>query len=274
MSHGSVTRFQLMLVLFVGWLPLGCSGQAPTSADSPHRENSAPLRPPTNFTPYHAPRQAMPDLKNAKPDFVMEPRQLTTEFKASNSDFLSKYSGKVIEISGKVQDFKVSSKEGDIGDLQLGPSANYSDLDAFECSDPFPMAVAMPGQTVTLRGVCGEYGVLQWKIVRVEGEQPPKMSAEQLAKDYQRDEEGTAKKYRGKYLVLTGQVQKVNDQSLAVLLTPAGVKPEIWCALGGLGWSAAERHGWLKKGETVRIIGEWLSDDPNLDCSAVIPLDK
>ena len=247
-------RFAIGLIFLAA---LGC--QEKPSATQTSAEPPATQPAPTTV-------KKPPDLLLSKPDFSMKAEELTAAFNADNAAFLRKYGGKVLDITGPVENYDYSH-QGDSGYLILGPGINK-----FECADPHPMAKAMPGQTVRMRGLCAEYGVLKWTIVEVKGDRPPEIAAEQLANDFKADEDGTAKKLRGRYLIVTGTIRNVERKvGVKIMLTPPGEKPEVTCFFGTLNGDVADRHGWLKEGQSVRVLGHWGSGDPNLNQCAVLP---
>ena len=210
-------------------------------------------------------------MRKVIPDVVMTSQEMMGEWKMSGAGaFLSKHGGKVIEISGSLRSSAYENgKRDDRGYVVLGP-----DTDRFDCSDPHPVSKAVPGQKVILRGRCDPMlGVREGAIVRVEGDPPPTLSAEQLAKDFEADEKGTVKKFKEKYLVLTGTIQNIKKDSfgIEVVLTPPDAKNEIVCSISHEALAVAERHGWLKTGQRVRVLGEWVFDNPKLFSCVIVP---
>ena len=210
-------------------------------------------------------------MRTVKPDVVMSAEELMKEWKSGYQEFLSKHGGKVIEIFGPLQLTAYDNgRKNDLGYVVLGP-----DINKFDCSDPHPVSKAVPGQKVFLRGRCNPtLGITKWAIVRVEGDPLPTVSAEQVAKDFAADEKGTIKKFQGKYLVLTGTIQstKKDKFGIEVTLTAPDQKPEIVCSLSKDAQAVAERHGWIKTGQQVRILGQWTFDKPKLfDCVIMPP---
>ncbi len=278
MRHLRVTRARILSALLLIPVTVGCGGKTDTPPTQSGPANTTPASttqtPTSGGTKGAGPEVPAPppaeDLTKAKPDVVFEAAKLTNELRENSGAFLEKYSGKVIEIGGKVVGYDQTSR-GDTGRLFIGPGINI-----YECADPRPMTKAMPGQKVTLRGMCKPgLGVNQWTIVAVEGDPPPTVSAEQLAKEYKENEDKTAEKYRGKHLIVTGSIQELKKEiGTNVTLTPPGQKPAVVCFFGGDFERIAEQSELFKSGKSVRVLGEWVSGAPTLSMCVLLPPTK
>jgi hypothetical protein len=117
----------------------------------------------------------------------------------------------------------------------------------------------MPGQTVVLRGKCTKQflGVVSWKIVKVTGDPPPTMAAEQLLKELVADEDGFKVKYERKWLVLTGQITAVNTDldGVDMLMSPPGTKPVVSCRFKGGTTGEKKRNLELRAGKKAKVLG-------------------
>ena len=185
-----------------------------------------------------------------KPDAELTALQYQAEFGGGRGwDAYQRYKDRFLKVTGKLAGYGY--------DLQGVPllflDGNKS---RFACEEKRPASKVLPGQTVTLRGKpTGALGVEKWAIVSVTGEPPPTVSAEQLLQDLVRDKAGTDQKWKGKTIVLSGQVAQ-DYKNGVVYLTPPAQPPSVGC------WFYAatpevdrERLEQLKAGRKVRIVG-------------------
>jgi hypothetical protein len=204
----------------------------------------------------------------------MEAREYQDAMLKDAHGFVAKYGDKVIDLTGTVEGYEYLQDE-DRGHLMLSPGRVR-----LTTSDPHPMAKAMPGQKVTLRGKWATgRGIERWVIAAVEGPPPPTLSAEELTKAWKADVATAMQTYTQKYLILTGTVQRVAPAAAippgsrtTVTLRNNGAGLE--CALDVAAHAAAERNGWLKQGQPVRLMGVWVSGSPNLTLCVVLPPQK
>ena len=205
------------------------------------------------------------DPVSETPDAVLTPTQLVDEFKKDNKAFLSKYQNKTLEITGKVTEFGYEFG-GETYLLLEGPG-----IIKVHCKESQPWSKAMPGQTTTFRGKCDpDFGVREWQIVKVTGDPPPTFAAEQLAKEYKTDEEGTSKKLRGKFLIVTGQIVKVENEGGIVYLKNPEQKPAIMCRFASNSAIETARNKEFKAGRQVKVLGQSLSGEPELAACVTI----
>jgi hypothetical protein len=276
--HFSHRRFWPALALLVAALALGGCGK--TAVTQPESKN--PLPPPgPNQTPGPTPPSPKPgpapqpepkpksDIETrlaAKPDVVLKEDELIAELK---KDFtLKQYDGKIVDVTGVVKGFHFFGTQGQPA-LRLG-SRDVS----YICKQPEALALAAPGQTVTLRlGQSTLAGPIDCLIVKTEGPAPPELTADQLAKELDADKDGTTKKYKGKHILVKGKWQASKEEPFVrVVLSSPNVKPEITCDLVREAADAGKKNGWVKAGEEVRILAEFTGTaESTLTHGAVLP---
>jgi hypothetical protein len=217
-----------------------------------------------------SPPGAEPLLK-AKADVTMEAREYQDAMLKDARGFVARYGDKVIDLTGTVEGYEYLP-DGDRGHLVLNPG-----MVKLTTSDPHPMAKAMPGQKVTLRGKWKPgRGIEKWVIAAVEGPPPPTLSVEELVKAWKADGTAAMQKYTRKYLILTGTVQRVAPavatlNGTTITATLRNNDAELECALAVAAHAAAERNGWLIQGRPVRVMGLWHIGSPNLALCVVLP---
>jgi hypothetical protein len=199
------------------------------------------------------------DPGGEKPDAVLTTTELNDQFKKDTQAFLQKYQNKLLEITAKVTDY--GHEFAGEGYLQLeGPG-----IFKIHCKEPQPWSKAMPGQTITVRGKCDPYaGIQEWAIVKVTGSPPPTYPADQLAKEFSTDEEGTKKKLKGKFLIVTGHIVKIEDEGSKVYLTDPEKKPAILCRFSIASAPETARNKAFKVGQQVKLLGQSLSGEPEI----------
>ena len=243
----------------------GCGEKSAPPANPEPIKTGEPLTPkPKNET-----KDEATELLAAQPDFVLKAKELAAEVDKLRGDaFLQKYNNKVVEVTGKVEGYEYPGR-GNVVKLQLDHP-----IMRFECREPHAMSKAMPGQTVTLR-TKGNFllGLDNWVIVKVEGEPPLTLAADDFAREYQADAKATEMKYEGRYLVLTGTVQKIDRKSfpVQVFLTSPGVEPRFACLIPPLALEVADKNGWLKEGQKVRLLGSCHAAKPQHTYCVVLP---
>jgi hypothetical protein len=195
------------------------------------------------------------ELLKAKPDAVLKESDFAAGVK-NDEKFLEKYDGKIVDITGTLKHYEFSGERPAL----LLDSFRYK----YYCRDPNALAHVAPGQTVTLRDRCNVFLAFgKCVIVKVEGDTPPELAADKLAAEYAADNEGTEKKYKGKYVVVSGKTRIIKEPSwVQVELSTAGVKPAIVCNINEASATLAKKRGWLKEGAEVKILGQTLLGDP------------
>jgi hypothetical protein len=261
-------RFLFAAALVTLALGLGCGKKPPeeTKGDPP-KDNPPPVQKADPPTP---PAPKVDELLSLKPDFTLKAEETPNIFGEKAQEFASKYGGKILDVTGgPITDYSFYDT-GDSVNLRIDNRFDY------RCRG-LPLTKAMPGQTVTLRGRCDpKTGLGVMTLVRVEGDPPPAITAEQLAKDFKERGEDAVKTVQRKYLVVTGTIQKVEKEGIGtkVYLTPPGAKPVVTCWFVKQARAEAESNGWLKDGQKVRVLGEWISGELHLNSCVVVPPEK
>ena len=89
---------------------------------------------------------------------------------------------------------------------------------------------------------------------------PPSFDADELVKDFARDEDGTRKKLGSAYVLVRGTISKVGDAGSTIYLTPPGSSRVISFGIGGLHADVAKQNNWLIVGKKVTMIGKSSGD--------------
>jgi hypothetical protein len=137
--------------------------------------------------------------------------------KADNNFVISKYAGKILELSGVVADVFSTS-------LALKAAAEVKDITrdlvACEMQDKDFWKKVFVGQTVRLRVIApkSDFDAIhfKWDIIGVMGPKPPTITADDWAKEFNDDETAAAKKYVGRPIILTGEIEKVKPNGAGV----------------------------------------------------------
>ena len=97
------------------------------------------------------------------------------------------------------------------------------------------------------------------EVLEASGPGAPTLSADELAKEYAKDVAAAQKKYDNKWLILTGEVDKVEkgkqelgEAARVVFKTEAG--PRVECGLFG---AYKEKIPSLKPGQKLKVLGEY-----------------
>src|SRR5262249_43345369 len=168
--------------------------------------------------------------KAGKADFTLTAEQFHKE--ASDKQQQDKYKGKTVELTGTVKGAGKNISGTVYLSLQVG-----SDLVGVQCytTDQKPWEKATPGQKVRIRGQFPEIVVFPalvgCTIVEVSGPKAPPVQAADLAKEYAADREAAVKKYNGKWLILSGEVEekKTNDVGAVGVYLRTGQKVKVAC---------------------------------------------
>jgi hypothetical protein len=129
----------------------------------------------------------------------------------------------------------------------------------FLCPEDKLPSKALPGQQIVLRGKWTHsiFGVESWTFVSASGEGPPKISADQLAKDLAADTEATKQKWGDKLMVVNGEITDLPAGGF--LLTPPGKDPKVLCWFYGhvLEQPKGKPKITLRKGQKITVVGKY-----------------
>jgi hypothetical protein len=113
-----------------------------------------------------------------------------------------KYHGKQIEVTGAIAHMFGILKEDAVVELDAGKDQ----LVTCFVADTDPWRKCVMGQTVKVRGKVGDFHLKDSVVVEA-GEIPiPRLSAEQFAKQFAKNPEELAEKYKQKWFLLTGEI--------------------------------------------------------------------
>jgi len=197
---------------------------------------------------------------------VLTAAALIGEYQRDEFAFVKKHQGKVFEISGTVKDFDYSFSGPHLHLEEVSPNAK------FLCQERQPIAKAMPGQTAHLRGYCGVVGILRWAIVKVTGDPPPMFAAEDFANNIAMEAEASSKKLKGKWVILSGRITKIEKEGEVIYLTAPDKQPTILCRLATDSQTEKERNQSLRINQEVKVLGHCVLGGPELfGCDVLMP---
>jgi hypothetical protein len=124
-----------------------------------------------------------------------------------------------------------------------------------------PWKKALPDQTVRLQGKYPEInprpGLIDCEIVEVTGAGPPTLTADQLAKEYGTDPDGTTAKYDKKYLIVTGEIANVDFNEAKAASITLKTKEQVLRVFCNFTVFAKEQTSRLKPGQKIKVLGEY-----------------
>jgi hypothetical protein len=235
-------RCHSLAVLFVAALFVAGCGTPTTSHPVPNKDDQP--KPKDDGKPKDGTGAPL-----GKPDFTVTAGELADEYKKDSKAMAAKYKGKVIEVSGLLDGYTWAAlglKEPVL--TVVDPKDTKRSVQCFT-DDLKPWSKALPGQEVKVKGTYYDFGqaaLKQTEILSVTGDKPPTVTAAELAKEFATDALAAQKKYKGKYVVLTGEVDKVAPGKIT-LKTEAGMPP-----IQGL--FAREFEMTLKPGQKVKAL--------------------
>ena len=203
-----------------------------------------------------APAETAPDVKLTAEEFYKESNKV-------GGDLISKHPGKLVELTGVVKSARISFGGDPILLLFGGAEGDIVNCDV---GDRNPWSKAFPGQTVTLRGMVpksiNDPKPFVWNIESATGPLPPKMTTENFLKEYIANREVMEKKYKGKHIILLGEVAepKMYEKMLTGFsLRSKEKKPVVVCHVYGLGGQQEEAFvkGVAKPGQKVTVLVEF-----------------
>jgi len=185
---------------------------------------------------------------NSPPVISMTAEDFVTALKeigraASNTRF----AGKQIELTGKLQMFDVSESGGSY--VFLGGAKFWAVHDE-------PWALALPGQTIKVRGIYRGPGGFDVSIVKASGERLV-LTATELAEQFERDAQTTNKKYDERWMELRGIVSNKPKDSIgrSVIVLKGAGKTDVFCFVQRSFVESA------KTGDVVQIVGRYSKNE-------------
>lgn len=206
-----------------------------------------------------------PDLSTMKPDYSLSSVEFSAEYKSDNKAARAKYKGKMIELTGKVVGVGRNAGKEEFLTLEATKGSFLQVICFTRINDAW--LKASPGQTVKLRGywppIVVTAALVKCQILEVQGESCPRLSAEQLAKEFDADSSATAEKYKKfSHLILDGEVasKEVNKVGAAEVFLKHGGKCRISCIFTAFEKDLTQP---LEAGQQITVIGEFSSFSAN-----------
>lgn len=244
----------------VAFAIVGCgprdTGSTPSAVPSTH----SPGQP----TPADKGGPSAADPLKGTPDATLTAEEFSNAAKKDSNYLIGKHAGKLVELTGVVE----AAKRDFGGDPILLLNAGGTSYSVINCpvADRNHWSKVFPGQTVTLLGrvptSVNDPVLFVWHIHSVTGPQPTKMSVEEFVKEVVADPEAAGKKYKGKQLMLTGEVaepQKHEGRLVGVSFALKEKEPVVVCYAIGLGGEkeTAFIQGVAKPGKKVTVVVEY-----------------
>jgi len=242
----SEVRFAFTAILLAGVLhATGCGSGSPTDRE-------------TTQGPVEQPRQVTPE---SKVELKFDVDEYDVDYKQSKEKAEQKYADKRVEVTGLVTRVNRHNSRMivSLGTTRFGVSCNFKDSE--------PWKLALPGQTVTVRGkVSGVYPALQVDDSQVKsatGPTPDEYSAAELSELYAKEPEKLKAKYGGKQLILQGTIETLAPPSeigVAAILTKMDGKAVVAefnfdVDSEELRNKSKERIKSLRSGQKIRVLG-------------------
>jgi|GEM_PF-4322516 len=213
--------------------------------------------------------EPQPTPKSGEPakgpaDFKLTADELVARAKANEAQLV----GKVIEVSGEVEGFDRSTRDGRQVLLKTAPLPNSPKDFPFSipvmCAvvDPEPWATVLPGQRVKITGTF-EMALLSanLKACRITDAGEPvelKQTPKEIQKEAEADRDAAKAKYKDKWLRATGEVTDKRSEfgSAVIVLSVGGTTVE--CTANVM------FAGAFKKGEKVTVAGKVFAAEANV----------
>jgi hypothetical protein len=200
----------------------------------------------------------------AKPDVSLSSKAFIEEFRKNPDALKGKYRNKWIELTGVVKSFGRDLLGKDSIVLE---GAGNTDLGVGCCTkEKAPWKKAVPGQTAKVCGKLMEESFLrpeleECRIAEVTGPGPVAVSLETFSGEFGANEKEADKKYRDKYVQLTGEIAAVRLETgvarefardSVTLKTPGNSRP-VECTFESF---QSKTTGNLQAGQKVSLLGK------------------
>jgi hypothetical protein len=271
----AIPKLRLAVLLLTLILP-GCSGNKET--DGKKKDDNSKLmdrgeRPPKNKE--NAPkkdREDRPPVKKNhedKPDDSKPPdtgevkkvasTDLGDEFRADNEATKKKYHGKVLEVTGLIEEMGLTA----VGDAYLmlaGQREPVARQIEFVMKESEPWAKVVPGQTATIKARCEILGneprFKEGTILNVKGPDRVNVKAADLASAFAKDAAAATKEYGDRYVEIDGEVARKEDaagKDLVKVTFKTPGKGLVTCEFTGEGIRPLRK---VNEGDNVRVVGQ------------------
>jgi hypothetical protein len=211
-------------------------------------------------------------VEAGKPAFSLSSGDFFADYQKNMTDARKKYSGKVVELTGKLVAISNDPQKGKAQFWLEGPDPAKNSWALCMMTERYPWKNANPRQTVKIKGKGSEIGapeLTECVLVEVSGDPAPRLTAEQLARE---QTEGTAaKKYQKKYLVITGEIEKFDDINSALVFKTEG-KTKVSAHFNP---DERKRINSWKPGQKVELIGlsNIIEGSPSVMIANSLPMD-
>jgi tRNA_anti-like len=209
-----------------------------------------------------------------KPDFTLSSADYVAEFKKDGKAAHAKYKDKVVELTGKIVSVGMHPEGGGLLTLE-GPDPKKFDWAQCITTDPRPWKKATPGQTVKVKGKGHPWfpgpNLLEGVVESVSGDAAPRLTADELAKEYAADIEAAGKKYDSKWIVLSGEIDK-NDGKSAIVFKTKEKEPRVEARFMPDDFKRIQK--W-KAGDKVSVVGQYLLNNgkESVQLISCLPMD-
>jgi hypothetical protein len=188
-----------------------------------------------------------------KPAFSLTSGDFFAEFEKNNSDAHAKYKDKTVELTGKLVAISNDPKSGKAQFWLEGPDPAKNAWPLCTMTERYPWKNATPGQTVKVKGKGHPAPVgaqlVDCVVVEATGDRAPELTADALAKE---QAAGTAaKKYENKYLIVSGEIDKLDVNSGVFFKTDAK-GPKV---VAHFGPEEFKKISSWKPGQKIEVIG-------------------
>ena len=192
--------------------------------------------------------------KDQVPAFTMTSEAFFNDFMNSpgGSD---KYRNQVVELTGKLGAIGNSYDQTGPAVFSLEGPPGKSDRVSCFVAERFPWREASPGQTVKLKGKGNPRllvpSLVDCVVMEVTGDPATRLTADELCK--QQTDGVAAEKYRGKYLIVSGEIETVDfDKIGGLIFKTDGKTPKVHALFKE---EDKKRYASWKPGQKVELIG-------------------
>lgn len=244
---------------------LGCDSKS--TRPNPRSESSIRgSRPSTQADKEPAPAAATkPGMLVGTPAVTLTAEEFGKAAREEANYLIAKHAGQLVEVTGLVESVKRDFGGDPILLLNASPKGGYELINC-PLADRNHWSKVFIGQTVTLRGRAPTSATdpvpFVWHIHAVAGPEPAKLTVEAFVKEVLADPEATQEKYKGKPILLTGEVAepKLHEGNLVgVVLRLAEKEPVVVCYATGVGGEEETNfvRGVAKPGQKVTMAVEY-----------------